>query len=403
MDRTQDVILGVLGTQWERSRPGGVRCYLESIKRSGFSGRKIMLVWDIHPTTRADLILYGFELVDFPTPSEAFFKARMRVCWEYLKEHYQEFRYIFWLDVKDLVLQSDPSVWMEQRKDNKKIIASTECVTIEQEETNQLWARMILGEVKYQEIKNCEVINGGTWAGESEAMLEVFHQVHLGCETYTGGYPPCQIWINYVLHTMFKDSTYIPRWSEGFAACLHPCWSPWRVPCWPHMHDPHPVLGTKNCTLYAGTIPDPKNQMIIFNPIWGNNIQVHIADRKILLSTPSNPLKGVECVDNPQGVAFTIVHGYDRDWDMKKLFEYKYRVDSPAITLEHYIEHNTEEAKFFPVVRRALRRSDEGVIGDSKLSQSGKFFKRNQGDLVAYKTKRSGCEVFQRTRGGKRG
>ena len=127
-----------------------------------------MLVWDIHPHTRELLVRADFELVDLPTPSEPFFKARMRVCDEYLQERNKEFRYIFWLDIKDLVIQSDPSVWMESNIGSAKIIASTECVTIEQEETNQLWARTILGEEKYQEIKDCEVINGGTWAGESE-------------------------------------------------------------------------------------------------------------------------------------------------------------------------------------------------------------------------------------------
>jgi hypothetical protein len=393
MDKNQDLILGVLGTQWERTRPGGVESYLESIKRSGFSGRKVMLVWDIHTYTRELLLKAGFELVDLPTPSEPFFTARMRVCWEYLRDHFKEFRYIFWLDVKDLVLQSDPSIWMENDKGNVSIIASTECVPIEHEETNKLWAQSILGESRYQEIKSCEVINGGTWAGEAEAMSEVFHQVHLGCSVYTGGFPPCQIWINYVLHTIMQKDMRIPRWSEGFAACLHPCWSPWRVPCWPYMRDPHPVLDVKTCNLYAGTTPNPKNQMIVFNPVWGNNVRVpQLADRKIIIETPSRPLQGVECVDKPEGKLLTIVQGYDRDWDMKVLFEYKYRagadfnfknVEKQQETaaedlLDAYKKYNAEYAKYLPVTRRGLRRVQrEGTIGNSQLSCPRRIFNRH--------------------------
>ncbi len=381
MDRTQDVILGVLGTQWERSRPGGVESYLESIKRSGFLGRKIMLCWDIHTNTRGYLLGHGFELVDLPTPPEAFFKARMRVCWEYLKEHYQEFRYIFWLDVKDLVLQGNPSDWMEANIGDAKIIASSECVPIEHEETNQLWARTILGESRYQEIKGEVVINGGTWAGESEAMTEVFRQVHEGCTTYTGGYPPCQIWINYVLHTSLKHMTHVPRWSEGFAACLHPCWSPWRVPCWPHMLDPHPVLDLKNCVLHAGTTPNPKNPMIVFNPLWGNNPNVSIADRPLQMSGTSDPLAGIECVQNPSGKIFTIVHGYDRDWDIKAMFEFKYR-SGLDFSLDAFNKWSLEECKKWasciPVKRRGFRRpKHEGVVGGSQLPQPGRVFKRH--------------------------
>jgi len=380
MDSTQDVILSVLGTMWERTRPQGVPAYLESIKRSGFKGRKICLVWDIHPETRKLLLQYGFELVDLPNQSEAFFIARMHVCWDYLKDHYKEFRYIFWLDVKDLVLQSDPSVWMEQRRDNKKIIASTECVNISQEETNKLWAIDVLGPEKYEEIKNCEVINGGTWAGESEAMTEVFHQVYLGCRTYTGGHPPCQININYVLHTMFKDITHIPRWSEGFAACLHPMWSPWRMPCWPNLKDPHPVLDLAKCVLHAGTKPNPSNPMVVFNPLWGDNILCQIATRPIQIESVSYPLNGVECVTKPEGKIFSIVHGYDRDFDMKYMFEFAYRAGC-TFDLSAFQEHMRVEAKrwegMVPVRRRGLRRAYASVTGSSVVPQQARVFRRN--------------------------
>ena len=113
-----------------------------------------MLNWGIRTEVYHKLLEYGFEMVSLPQPIDPFFHARMRVCWEYLRDHHQEFRYVLWLDVKDLILQSDPSVWMEQNIGNKSIVASNECVTIEQEETNQLWARSILGEEKYQEIKD---------------------------------------------------------------------------------------------------------------------------------------------------------------------------------------------------------------------------------------------------------
>lgn len=381
MDSTNDLILGVLGSMWERSRPQGVPAYLESIKRSGFKGRKVMLVWEIHPETRRLLLQHGFELVDLPNQPEAFFIARMHVCADYLKEHFKEFRYIFWLDVKDLVLQSDPSVWMEQRTDNRKIIASTESVNISQEETNKLWALDILGAQKYEEIKNCEVINGGTWAGESEAMYEVFHQVYLGCKTYTGGHPPCQIWINYVLHTMFKGITYIPRWSEGFAACLHPMWSPWRMPCWSNLKDPHPVLDLEKCVLHAGTTPDQRNPMIVFNPTWGDNVMCQISTRPLKIEPTSLSLSGVECVENPAGKPFAIVHGYDRDWDMKYMFEFKYRagMDFNLSAFKKWVVEETKRwESMVPVRRRGLRRAGrESVIGDSIVPQKTRVFGRH--------------------------
>ena len=371
MDSKDDVILGVLGGTWVGlyGYPG-IDAYVESIRRSGFTGRKVMLNWGIRTEVYHKLLEYGFEMVSLPQPIDPFFHARMRVCWEYLRDHHQEFRYVLWLDVKDLILQSDPSVWMEQNIGNKSIVASNECVTIEQEETNQLWARSILGEEKYQEIKDCEVINGGTWAGTSEAMTEVFHQVHLGCYPYQGPYPPCQIWINYVLHTMFKDALSIPRWSEGFAACLHPCWSPWRTPCWPYKRDPHPVLDLETCTLHAGTTPDSRNPMVVFNNRWGDT-------RLVQINSPSNPLEGVECVGNPEGKPFSIVHGYDRDWDVKSFFEFRYCFGGD-FNLAEFKKWNEEVAKNSPAQRRGLRSPKrEKIGGGSQLPCSGRLFKRH--------------------------
>src|ERR1039458_3108822 len=370
MNSTQDLILGVLGGTWVGFQYPGIEAYVESIKRSGFTGRKIMLVWGIRTEVRQKLTEYGFELVDLPQPYDPFFHARMRVAWEFLRDHHKEFRYIFWLDIKDLILQSDPSVWMEQNIGEYSIIASTECVTIEQEGTNQLWLRNIVGEKEYQEVKDEEVINCGTWAGKSEVMTEVFHQTHLGCQKYGGGYPPCQANLNYVLHTIFKKDRRIPRWSQGFAACLHPCWSPWRTPCWPNMRDAHPVLDLNTCTLHAGTTPNPHNPGIVFNPVWGKN-------RRLILEMSSSPLTSVECADNPVGKPFAIVHGYDRDWDVNSLFDFRYRFGG-QFDLAAFKKWNEELASRQPTERRGLRRLQrESIVGARVVPYTPRVFKRH--------------------------
>jgi hypothetical protein len=370
MDATQDIILGVLGTQWERTRVGGVNTYLESIKRSGYTGRKVMLVWDIHPTTRTDLLRYGFELVDLPSPPEPFFIARIRVVYEYLRDHHKEFRWIHWFDVKDFVLQSDPSVWIDQNAGNYSIIASSEPVPICTEETNWLWARSILGEPKAHEIANCLVINGGTFSGKAEAMLELFHQTHLLCKDYTGGFPPCQISLNYIMHTMLKEDLNIPLWSEGYAVCGHPIWSPWRVQCWPHMRDPHPVLDIEQCIIHAGTTPSASNRMVRFNDNWGT-------DTLVKLEHPSHPLWGIECPDKPEGKVFSIFHGYDRSWTLKRMFEFKYR-EHADFNLENFNKWNEALVAAQPAVHRGLRSvKRERITGNSFVPQPGRVFQRH--------------------------
>jgi len=259
---------------------------------------------------------------------------------------------------------------MEQNIGTNSLVVATEPVPIIREETNWLWANTILGESKAKELEDCLVLNGGVFAGKAEEMTEVFHQTHLLCYPYGGPYPPCQISMNYVMHTMLNDVLYIPSWSEGFAACLHPCWSPWRTPCWPHMRDPHPVLDINTCTLHAGTTPNPENQMIVFNQNWGTN-------RRIQIVAPSYPLQGLECAVKPEGKVFSIVHGYDRDWDVKSLFDFRYRFGG-TFDLASYKVWNAELAALQAPASRGLRSPKrESIIGAGQLPQPGRVFKRN--------------------------
>jgi hypothetical protein len=110
--------------------------------------------------------------------------------------------------------------------------------------------------------------------------------------------------------------------------------------------------------------------MVVFNPIWGK-------DRRILMESASHPLQGVERVNNPEGKPFVIVHGYDRDWDVKALFEFKYRLGA-GFDLNKFKAQNEEMAKNLPVERRGLRRARYEVpAGSGQLSQSGRIFKRH--------------------------
>jgi hypothetical protein len=351
MNKDSDLILGVMGGTWVGvyGYPG-IEAYVESIRRSGFTGRKVMLCWGIRTEVRQKLIEYGFELVDLPQPRDPFFHARMRVCYEYLQTHHQEFRYIFWLDIKDLILQNDPSVWMEENIGNHGIIGSTECVTIEQEETNQMWMRTIVGEKEYQSVKDEEVINGGTWAGKSELMMEVFHQAHLGCYKYQGPFPPCQAWINYVLRQEpLKSELYIPRWSEGFAGCFHPMW--WvgaRYKCSPFLRDLPPVLDVNTAILYPRLeAPKSDSDWVEFN----SHCPTQRRTSKIKIKKNLDVLSGVECVSKPSNKPFCILHGYDRDLDMQAFFEYKYRYGG-EFALQPFLSFHEAQV---PIERRGLR------------------------------------------------
>lgn len=372
MDSKSDLILGVLGTHWERTRKPGVEVYLESINRSGFPGRKVVLSWDLHPETRVALFRYGFEVIDLPVPAETFFHARVRVAYEYLRDHYKEFRWVHWLDLKDLILQSDPSVWIDSNAGNHSIIGSTESVSIRHEETNWLWANSILGADKANEIADCEVFNGGSFSSKAEVLHEVFKQVHPLCQAYTGGHPPCQISMAYVVNTMFKGELYTPRLNEGYVCCLHPFWSPWRVPCRPFLRDIPPVFNVNTAVLYPGTVPNPRNRSILFNDRWGNERMFEMTP------TGMGSVLGIECVDAPQNKPFCIVHGYDRDWDLKGFFEFKYSQPGMDFSLERFkLDRGNKVSGNRGAGKRLRRQSVQDTDCSRHVPQTPRVFTRH--------------------------
>ena len=79
----------------------------------------------------------------------------------------------------------------------------------------------------------------------------------------------------------------------------------------------------------------------------------------------------------PQGKVFSIVHGWDRDWDVKSLFEFRYRF-AGDFDLTEFKKWNAETVKNLPVPRRALRRLDAQAANSGRdLSLPPRVFKRN--------------------------
>jgi hypothetical protein len=350
MTDEQDLILGVFAN-FGFEYPG-IEQYMVSIARSGYRGRKVLLCWNVQPPVRNMLIRWGYELVAVEPPAKEtkelpvnFFIHRMKVVAEYLAAHKNEFRYVYWLDIKDLILQTNPSRWMEQHKGDAKIIASTECVTLGQEETNKKWILDVCGSYAPNLLLDKEVINGGTFAGESAIMADVFKYTYDLIANYKGEWPACQPTLNYVLHCHPDIAPYvrIPRWTEGFAACLHPMWAAgkkmeidWnpRDLCRPNLRDVPPAYDMNKKLLYAREKNDPTNVGVGYIA-WGKPLNY-------LFCRENNPMFTIELIESkPTDVPFCIVHGWDRDAGMKHLFQENYSFPRLQVITDVYNDFNT--------------------------------------------------------------
>ncbi len=223
MDATNDLLLGVFANQgfsW-------IEGYMTSSKTCGFRGRKILLVWNVAQNVRDKLIEFGFELIDVPQKHTGgswhefhknFYEYRDTLAYQFIKERGHEFRYIMWMDIRDLVFQTDPSIWMEKNLvGDKKIVIATESYLIKNEQCNDNWVKNIFSPETYARIREEEALNGGTFAGTPEEMAEIFRRTIEICKWDTHQIVE-QAALNVIAREEdFKHNVIVPRLAEGFA------------------------------------------------------------------------------------------------------------------------------------------------------------------------------------------
>ena len=122
----KDAVLGVIkNCSWPY-----LRNYAVSLAKCGFEGDKLLFVDDITMEARAKLTELGFTLVDYDAPDlkksgfnswegdplawGRFGRWRFLPVIEWLSPRIAEYRNIVWCDVRDVLFQTDPSIWLEE-------------------------------------------------------------------------------------------------------------------------------------------------------------------------------------------------------------------------------------------------------------------------------------------------
>ena len=151
MDASNDVIIGTAkGYGWQ-----AIRTYAVSLAQSGFKGRKVLLCCDVTPVAQDALKKLGFELYFYESTAGNTVYERFRVLQEWCAKQ-TDVRFIIHCDVRDVVVQGDPSPFME--KQTSKIWGATEFILYKDEFCNPEWIRKLYGEETLQTLQNEEVV-----------------------------------------------------------------------------------------------------------------------------------------------------------------------------------------------------------------------------------------------------
>ena len=261
-----------------------LKYWINSINESGFTGDKVMILMNCDKETANKVSKAGFDIIAFGQDAEdnLVYNSNMMVHVERFYHIYQhlknkDYRYVITTDVKDVIFQKNPSVWLENTfTDKEDLIFSSESMRYKDEPWGDQNLRETFGPQIYEDFKNNTIFNVGVLAGRGYAMKDLMMNIFASCL----GRPIkiCdQSTFNFLIsrHPYLKSSIY-SKSEDGWACQL-------------------------------GTTADP-SKIEQFRPF---------------LLEPSPKMEGDKVLTS-EGIEYTIVHQYDRVPEWKKVIEEKY-------------------------------------------------------------------------------
>ena len=278
----KDLIIGAYTNyNWDK-----IKYWVNSIEQSGFTGDKVMVVYNSDAATVQRLLDKGFKIYAFnKDPISGSFVwphdliivvQRFYHLWHFLNQlNENDYRYVISTDVKDVVFQSNPSNWLEQNLQDKQLVASGESLLYKHEpwgNDNLLGSYpMVHDKLQHNQIWNC-----GVQAGTITAMKDLWLQIWLTCRA--GGRPnPDQAAYNLLLNSIAWKSITKFATSEDAWACQ------------------------------AGTTVDPSKI---------NNFRPYLLENE--------PIWNNQYVTTSTGIVHSILHQWDRIPTWKPIIEQRY-------------------------------------------------------------------------------
>lgn len=197
--------------------PDDIRPYVESIQQSGFSGDKVMLVYDVPQETISYLKskgwnLYGAEL------QQHIILQRFVDAYKILESYLDET--VIWTDVKDVIFQKDPTKWIETNM-KKEILAFSECVKFKDDS----WAVVNAGTsfpMEWEWLQDKVSYCAGTIVGKGYALRDLFIEIYRwSLTTANQGQLADQAAYNVLINlNHFKENVQFVKQEEGFVTQL---------------------------------------------------------------------------------------------------------------------------------------------------------------------------------------
>ena len=241
---------------------------------------KVMCVGNATQETRDWLVENNFKIVDMPKAQIPIHVLRFLSIYNFLKDNWEDYRYVVTTDVKDVFFQYSPFTWMENQfigntfMSNHKLVCGTEGLKYKDEPWGNENLMQAYGPYVYELFKDEEIYNVGVLGGTAEYLKDLVFNIFTNAVNR-----PIAICDQAVFNVLINTQPYFDV--TFFASHAWAC--------------------------HAGTMVDPskikqfRTNLLEEEPIFDNGV-VWNADREM----------------------YCIVHQYDRVPEWKKFVEQKY-------------------------------------------------------------------------------
>lgn len=162
-----------------------LKYWVNSLNSCGFTGRKVVIAFNIKDDTIKQLQDNGIEVVlttdrrnatdDGYLFAEGFTyqvpTLRHYFYWQYLKTQ-KDIRYVISTDCADVVFQSNPSEWLDKDDGYYRLFYASEGLLYKDEDWGRENLQQCFGPEIYETIKDKSIYNAGSMAGEFQTFLD---------------------------------------------------------------------------------------------------------------------------------------------------------------------------------------------------------------------------------------
>ena len=254
----KDLLIGAIS----KLAVNDVKPWYKSARQSEFKGDIILLAYDEPEAILKEFMADGIFVIqpihnhlNIPLVTYELNRQRFFDIWLALTQYESVYRYVISTDVRDVVFQSNPSVWLEDNIGEYDIVAGSECCKYADEPWNKKDMLSNFGPFIYEYLMKDKLVTCcGVQAGTSTAIKNLSLLIYLTAKNcYEAG---DQAAINILFNTVVKAK--ITTFNDGFVChCAIP-FEPSRANLKKYLTDAEPVW--KDGILYTN---DDKQFVIV--------------------------------------------------------------------------------------------------------------------------------------------